>query len=317
MKLPCKIGMLNRKCQFRCAHRHSFQANIKVNQTKEYYLYIIYIHMISHVYITVICKWLFVFHEGVLTVKLVFFLLVCFRLSRGKLEKRLETGAHVVVKTHEWTGLISPKTFDEAKELFSHLDWTGIWWRFFWICDMWSIRYDSKYSWLDSWTLIIMIVLGRFGDVTMGETKSFFLCETAMVGPHTAETFLEVMWWWASGRTLMQIQPGWSSELRVGNEPPKLQSCYGGCIRDKLWIPVFQYVSTQIWGSHPFFLYKYLLSIILYTEGFVLWATLGPTLLVIFFPWIPKLRPRKVATHQIHFEELVAYDKAFTVIRVA
>ena len=43
----------------------------------------------------------------------------CFRLSRGKLEKRLETGAHVVVKTHEWTGLISPKTFDDAKELFS------------------------------------------------------------------------------------------------------------------------------------------------------------------------------------------------------
>lgn len=42
-----------------------------------------------------------------------------FRLSRGKLEKRLETGAHVVVKTHEWTGLISPKTFDDAKELFS------------------------------------------------------------------------------------------------------------------------------------------------------------------------------------------------------
>lgn len=174
MKLPRKIGMLNRKCQFRCAHRRSFQANIKVNETKEYYLYIIYIHMISHVYITVICKWLFVFHEGVLTVKLVFFLLACFRLSRGKLEKRLETGAHVVVKTHEWTGLISPKTFDEAKELFSHSDWTGIWWRFFWICDMWSIRYDSKYSWLDSWTLIIMIVLGRFGDVTMGETKRFF-----------------------------------------------------------------------------------------------------------------------------------------------
>ena len=55
---------------------------------------------------------------------------MCFRLSRGKLEKRLETGAHVVVKTHEWTGLISPKTFDEAKELFSHLDWTGIGWRF-------------------------------------------------------------------------------------------------------------------------------------------------------------------------------------------
>lgn len=43
------------------------------------------------------------------------------QLSRGKLEKRLETGAHVVVKTHEWTGLISPKTFDDAKELFSHV----------------------------------------------------------------------------------------------------------------------------------------------------------------------------------------------------
>ena len=40
-----------------------------------------------------------------------------------------------------------------------------------------------------------MIVLGRFGDVTKGETKRFFFCETAMVGPHTAETFLEVMWW--------------------------------------------------------------------------------------------------------------------------
>eukprot|EP00913_Durusdinium_trenchii_P011270 g10583.t1 len=43
------------------------------------------------------------------------------RLSREKLQKRLETGAHVVVKTHEWTGLISPKTFEEVKEVFSHV----------------------------------------------------------------------------------------------------------------------------------------------------------------------------------------------------
>ena len=41
------------------------------------------------------------------------------RLSRAKLEKRLETGAHVLVKSHEWTGLISRETFEEAKGLFS------------------------------------------------------------------------------------------------------------------------------------------------------------------------------------------------------
>ena len=100
--------------------------------------------------------------------------------------------------------------------------------------------------WL-SWLFWAVLVMSQ-----RAKPKVFF-CETAMVGPHTAETFLEVMWWWASGRTLMQIQPGWSSELRVGNEPPKLQSCCG-CIHGKLWIQVFQYVSTQIFGFTSLFL---------------------------------------------------------------
>eukprot|EP00437_Effrenium_voratum_P021603 CAMPEP_0181411144 /NCGR_PEP_ID=MMETSP1110-20121109/7716_1 /TAXON_ID=174948 /ORGANISM="Symbiodinium sp., Strain CCMP421" /LENGTH=268 /DNA_ID=CAMNT_0023533739 /DNA_START=12 /DNA_END=818 /DNA_ORIENTATION=- len=43
------------------------------------------------------------------------------QLSREKLEKRLETGAHVLVKTHEWTGEITPAMFDQAAELFTHV----------------------------------------------------------------------------------------------------------------------------------------------------------------------------------------------------
>lgn len=172
--------------------------------------------------------------------KLAFFLLACFRLSRGKLEKRLETGAHVVVKTHEWTGLISPKTFDEAKELFSHLDWTGIWWRFFWICDMCSSRYDSKYSWLDSWTLIIMIVLGRFGDVTKGETKSVFLWN----GHGGTSTSGDV----SGGHVVVSVRenfdadPAWMKLRAEGWKwSPQITEFlfHGGCIHGKLWIPVF------------------------------------------------------------------------------
>lgn len=32
-----------------------------------------------------------------------------------------ETGAHVLVKTHEWTGEITPAMFDQAAELFTHV----------------------------------------------------------------------------------------------------------------------------------------------------------------------------------------------------
>lgn len=66
----------------------------------------------------------------------------------------------------------------------------------------------------------------------------------------------------------------------------------------------YPYVSTQIRGSHSFSCTS--------TSTYFRADTFGDLV-----PLNPKLRPRKVATHEIHFEELVAYDKAFTVIRVS
>lgn len=43
------------------------------------------------------------------------------RLSQEKLARRLTTGAHVVVKTHEWTDNISPAEFERAAALFTHV----------------------------------------------------------------------------------------------------------------------------------------------------------------------------------------------------
>lgn len=42
-------------------------------------------------------------------------------LTREKLEHRLITGAHVVVKTHEWTPHISEERFEELRPLFTHV----------------------------------------------------------------------------------------------------------------------------------------------------------------------------------------------------
>ncbi|CAE7944484.1 unnamed protein product, partial [Symbiodinium sp. KB8] len=42
-------------------------------------------------------------------------------LDRSKIQHRLETGAHVVIKTHEWTGEMSKASFDEVSPLFTHV----------------------------------------------------------------------------------------------------------------------------------------------------------------------------------------------------
>ncbi|CAE7748608.1 unnamed protein product [Symbiodinium sp. CCMP2456] len=42
-------------------------------------------------------------------------------LDRSKLQHRLETGAHVVIKTHEWTGEMSKSSFDEVSPMFTHV----------------------------------------------------------------------------------------------------------------------------------------------------------------------------------------------------
>ena len=130
------------------------------------------------------------------------------------------------------------------------------------ILDILGLIVEPWLSWL-FWAVLVMSQRAK---------PKVFFCETAMVGPHTAETFLEVMWWWASGRTLMQIQPGWSSELRVGNEGPKLRSFYSmvGVSMVNFESRYSNMYPLKFSGSHPFFLYKYLLSLILYTERFVL-----------------------------------------------
>lgn len=43
------------------------------------------------------------------------------RLTPEKIQKRLETGAHVLIKTHEWTDSLRPAEFDRVKPLFSHV----------------------------------------------------------------------------------------------------------------------------------------------------------------------------------------------------
>ena len=42
-------------------------------------------------------------------------------LSREKLQRRLATGAHIVVKTHEWTDQISRAEFEAVAPLFTHV----------------------------------------------------------------------------------------------------------------------------------------------------------------------------------------------------
>lgn len=42
-------------------------------------------------------------------------------LDRSKIQHRLETGAHVVIKTHEWTGEMSKASFDEVSPMFTHM----------------------------------------------------------------------------------------------------------------------------------------------------------------------------------------------------
>merc|ERR1739845_252341 len=42
-------------------------------------------------------------------------------LSKAKLEQRLQTGAHVVVKTHEWTDNISRAEFEQVAPMFTHV----------------------------------------------------------------------------------------------------------------------------------------------------------------------------------------------------
>eukprot|EP00747_Dinoflagellata_sp_TGD_P049671 gnl/TRDRNA2_/TRDRNA2_146317_c0_seq2.p1 gnl/TRDRNA2_/TRDRNA2_146317_c0~~gnl/TRDRNA2_/TRDRNA2_146317_c0_seq2.p1 ORF type:complete len:190 (-),score=18.14 gnl/TRDRNA2_/TRDRNA2_146317_c0_seq2:22-591(-) len=43
------------------------------------------------------------------------------KITAEKIKKRLETGAHVVVKTHEWTPHISRAEFDELLPVFTHV----------------------------------------------------------------------------------------------------------------------------------------------------------------------------------------------------
>jgi len=43
------------------------------------------------------------------------------RPSPAKIQERLQTGAHVLIKTHEWTGEMSQRDFDEVRPLFSHV----------------------------------------------------------------------------------------------------------------------------------------------------------------------------------------------------
>lgn len=43
------------------------------------------------------------------------------RLTPEKIEHRLSTGAHVLLKTHEWTGEISPADFKKVAPMFTHV----------------------------------------------------------------------------------------------------------------------------------------------------------------------------------------------------
>ncbi len=233
---------------------------------------------------------------------------MCFRLSRGKLEKRLETGAHVVVKTHEWTGLISPKTFDEAKELFSHLDWTGIGWRFLRISRIIMVN-SVWFSIFWSWNLNLFWAVFWWCHIRQNQRCWF------------------VKWpWWdltrrdvSRGHVVVSVRenfdadPDWMKLRAEGLKwTPKLQSFYSECIHDKLEFR-YPYVSTQIWGSHPFFWYKHF-QCSSYIYIYMYWKVCTGSRADTFddVRLNPKLRPRKVATHEIHFEELVAYDKALT-----
>ena len=175
--------------------------------------------------------------------------LVCFRLSRGKLEKRLETGAHVVVKTHEWTGLISPKTFDEAKELFSHLDSTGIGWRFLRILRIIMVN-SVWFSIFWSWNLNLFWAVFWWCHIRQNQRCWF------------------VKWpWWdltrrdvSRGHVVVSVRenfdadPDWMKLRAEGLKwTPKLQSFYSECIHDKLWIPVSLCIHSNL-GFTSFFL---------------------------------------------------------------